>query len=478
MAMSMVEAVTWLPRFILSRLLAVPIYLKILGIGGLVAAVFASVMTFHARPQVARTLYSVHQARARAATVSLASVLGRPLSSGDLFMVQQHLDNTMLAFPDVRYAVVYDESGRLIAHTFQGEPPLSVRRPPRYVPPEGSLQNLPQGTGHIFDVTMPILEGREGVLRVGVSDEMVTRELSALTRSVLWGLVICLIVGQGLAALLAVVLTRPIHELERASNRLGQGQFDHRARVMWSDEIGRLAIAFNQMADSVQGYREQVMRKEEARLVLLKKIVQAQEDERRSISLELHDELGQSLMALLLSVHGLKRSGDLTTERAAELEAMIRYVSDEVRRIARQMRPSILDDGGLDCALASYVEDLAARSPVAIDYQCLCSGDPDRLPSEVEVTLYRIAQESLTNVLRHSQAHQASVVLYRTECDATLVVEDDGVGFDLADPRGNSLGLVGMNERATLLGGELSIQSSLGIGTTIRARMPLMEYRS
>ncbi len=467
----------WVGRRIadaVSRTLAVPIYIKILGIGGLVAAMFTAVVVFHAKPRIAQTLYSVHQDRARASTASLASVIGHSLVINDLFMVQQHLDNTMLAFPDMRYAIVYSPAGHVLARSVTDD--ASYRRlglmddTPR---PSGSLRFFEVDEEQITDVTMPILEGRMGTLRVGTSDRLVADELASVTRSILWALVFCLIVGQILALILASVLTRPIQNLARAAGRLRKGDVEHRAEVMWDDEIGGLAVAFNQMADSIERYRREVKHKEESRRALLEKLVEAQEEERRAIALELHDQLGQSMLALLLDVHNLESNGELSKKRAEELEGQIRWLSDEVRRIARQMRPGLLDDLGLDCALASYVEDTAKRSELAIDYHCLRPEGLERLPSELEVTLFRIAQESVTNILRHSCAQQASVVLYRSTNDATLVIEDDGDGFDVEKANGNCLGLMGMRERATLLGGELSVQSRPGSGTTIRARMPL-----
>lgn len=462
------KAIVW-------RLLSVPIYLKILGIGALVASVFAIVMICFAKPMIARTLYDIHEARARASTVALAAVLERPVVIDDLFMVRQHLANTMLAFPDVRYGVVYDRDGRPVAHTFDGELPPELRRTPVRAT-ASSLLVLDHGDDRIFDVTEPIQGGQVGSLRVGTSDEAVARQLASLTRSVWLALLLCLALGQGLALLLAAVLTRPIRHLVKAANLVKQGRFEHRAEVMWGDEVGDLAVAFNRMAAALEGYRLQVQHKEEARQGLIKRLVQAQEDERRSIALELHDELGQSLMAVLLSIHGLQRSGELSEERANELDGQIRLISDEVRAIARRMRPSILDHGGLEVALESYVEETSALSPIPIDYQWIGRDGPERLPSEVEVTLFRIAQESLTNVLRHADATQASVVLARNDCAVSLLVEDDGVGFNLAcleDRRGcGGLGLMGMQERATLLGGRFSVTSSPGRGTTVRVEIP------
>ena len=152
--------------------------------------------------------------------------------------------------------------------------------------------------------------------------------------------------------------------------------------------------------------------KEKARLSLLDQIVQAQEEERNSIARELHDQVGQSLAALLLAIESNIPREELSPKARTELAGKLRELSEEIHRLAWGMRPSILDDYGLDSALSRYTAEMASASGVAIDYQF--SGPPGlgRLPSRAEVTLYRIAQEAVTNIVSHAQATRASVVLF------------------------------------------------------------------
>jgi len=231
------------------------------------------------------------------------------------------------------------------------------------------------------------------------------------------------------------------------------------------------------MAEALQKYRREVQEKEAARLSLIEKIVLAQEEERKSIARELHDELGQSLLALLLTIQSMPDGGAFSERLRRDLEGKIGDLVDEAHRLAHGMRPSILDDYGLDSALMRYVEEVSGRFKTAIDYQYISPSESDRLPARVEVTLYRIAQEAITNIVRHAHAGRASVVLLRRDSAITLLVEDDGVGFDVASVQGNGattcLGLIGMKERATLLGGDFAVESVPGSGATIRVRIPL-----
>ena len=142
------------------------------------------------------------------------------------------------------------------------------------------------------------------------------------------------------------------------------------------------------------------------------------------------------------------------------------------------MRPAILDDYGLEVALQTYIEDVSKRCSVAFDYQPLSAPGLGRLPSMVEVTLYRVAQEAIVNVVRHSGARWASVVLLRQQFDVLLLIEDNGHGFESKTARAsskNGLGILGMNERVAFCGGIFNVESTTDQGTTVQVRIPLKE---
>ncbi len=244
-----------------------------------------------------------------------------------------------------------------------------------------------------------------------------------------------------------------------------------------ADEIGQLGVAFNRMVARLEQYRRDMRAKEQMRELLLEKIVRIQEEERRRISRELHDHVGQSLSALLISLQGDDGGSQDSNGRDSELGIRIRGLIDEVHQLAWEMRPSILDDYGLDSALQTYVDDTARHCGIAIDYQSSSPPGMERLPARIEVILYRVAQEALTNVVRHSQASHASVVLLRRTNSVFLLIEDDGCGFDLPLPQygHKGLGLIGMRERVNLCGGSCLIDSALKAGTTIRVNIPLSE---
>ena len=204
----------------------------------------------------------------------------------------------------------------------------------------------------------------------------------------------------------------------------------------------------------------------------MRRVVEAQELERRRLARELHDETGQALTSILLGLKTLERSVETKQGRdgVAAVRDLVVATLQDVRRLAVELRPAALDDFGLAPALERLVETVRQDTPVDVDLE-IGIGD-ERLPTDVETTMYRIVQEALTNIAKHAAATRISILLTRKERAVVVVVEDDGDGFDAADPTAG-LGLAGMRERVTLLGGQLRIETSPGRGTTIAAEVPL-----
>lgn len=205
----------------------------------------------------------------------------------------------------------------------------------------------------------------------------------------------------------------------------------------------------------------------------LHRAVQVQEDERRRLSRELHDEAGQSLTALLISLRALENVSDLETIQT-RLEGM-RYLTAEtlenLRRLSGDLRPAALDSLGLVPVLKWHARRTAERSGLEIQLD-LPDDSLARLPLPVEVALYRIVQEALTNVIRHSQANRANIILRQSADAVWLTVTDDGVGFDPTRQH-TGLGLVGIRERVSLLNGHLTLESAPDAGTHLTVEIPL-----
>ena len=239
------------------------------------------------------------------------------------------------------------------------------------------------------------------------------------------------------------------------------------ADVRFTDTDLRLAETFAARAALAVDLSERIARDS------LRRVVEGQELERRRLARELHDETGQALTSILLGLKALEERSKDPASRAAteELRELVVSTLRDVRRLAVELRPSALDDFGLVAALERLAESFAEQTGISVDFQTALAGE--RLPEEVETALYRIVQESLTNVVKHAQARRVSILLARKDGAVKAVVEDDGQGFDPAEQTDEGYGLMGMRERLALLGGRLEVESGHDGGTTIAAEVPV-----
>jgi PAS domain S-box-containing protein len=220
-------------------------------------------------------------------------------------------------------------------------------------------------------------------------------------------------------------------------------------------------------------------RAKQARMQLQLRLVTVQEEERHRLSRELHDQMGQSIAALMLGLKSLSDSGQFqssASDRLQHLQDLANQLAQQVHTLATDLRPTALDDLGLNTALLNYVEEWSERSNITPDFHS--SGlVQKRLPVHLETTVYRIVQEALTNVLKHSRARNVSIIIERRGDFVLTIIEDNGCGFDAEEMintpvRERRLGLLGMQERVALVGGALNIESTPGTGTTLYVRIP------
>ena len=224
--------------------------------------------------------------------------------------------------------------------------------------------------------------------------------------------------------------------------------------------------------------KESIERKrtEEERSRLLRRIITTQEEERRRIALDLHDQLGQQLTALRLKLESLRNMCDEQDlcDKIEETQAVAKQIDADVSFLAWELRPSTLDDLGLQKALKSYVSEWSDHFDIPADFHA--AEFKKRIPDEFQANLYRIAQEALNNISKHADANHVSVMLEQPDNHVVLIIEDNGKGFTTEgreEKQRRGLGLIGMRERAVLIGGSLEVESTPDKGTTIFVRIPL-----
>jgi two-component system sensor histidine kinase UhpB len=280
---------------------------------------------------------------------------------------------------------------------------------------------------------------------------------------------------------------RPIHSLRDATRRFNAG--DHSARAslapLTDPDVAALVLDVNALWDRMEADAITIQEKTEQAERLAAQVIMAQEEERRRVARELHDEAGQALTAVII---GLERglasmpetyASDLPVQPRqliSNLRDLAAQTLDEVRKLALELRPSVLDDLGLVAALRQYVRSTEERSGLAAQLTVVGfdEASDERLPPQVETALFRIAQEALTNAIRHARATTVQVRLRRTDASAALEVRDDGVGLGATPtPAGEHLGKFGMRERARLLGGTFVATPVSPRGTLVQVNVPL-----
>jgi signal transduction histidine kinase len=312
-------------------------------------------------------------------------------------------------------------------------------------------------------VTTPIREGAQtlATLRIGMSLERLHRQIAQTRIGI--GVLSALILAAGLIAVVLIsnVLTRPLREVAAGAQRVAAGDLRHRVPAGRGDEIGQLAATFNDMAEKV-AERDASLRQ------LSRRLLSIQEQERVRIAREVHDELGQALTAMKIDLQQLGKHHHDLREPLAGIGHTIDEIVELVRRIAADLRPSILDDLGVTAALEQQLRRL--RESTGIKTTLTVSEEPE-IDMLTGATLYRIAKEALANVVRHANATTVEVSLTMVDGAVVLKIRDDGRGMPgEIDPK--SLGLLGIRERAELLGGSVAIDSRPGEGTMITATLP------
>ncbi|MFV1949629.1 MAG: HAMP domain-containing protein [Anaerolineales bacterium] len=429
--------------------------------------------------QVRFTLQDILAQKSKEQGISIASGVAAQavdwILINDLYSLHELLAETKENYPDVRYVFVVDTNNRVLAHTFGDGFPLELIGANQAGPEiYQNIIRFTSGQENVWDIAVQIFDGKAGTVRVGISGQSLKQTMYSLTARLGWT-IIAVLSGSLLAAtFLTWVLTRPILNLVESAKKIAKGDFSPRIDRWANDEIGDLEVAFNQMAEGLE--RIDIIRQEREQLrgQLLEGVIHAQEDERRRISRELHDSTSQSLTSLII---GLKNIADYceNPEIYPQIEKLREETSkalNDVHTMALQLRPTVLDDLGLEAALLRLIEEWQDRLKVKADL--LVHIGKNRLPGDVETALYRMIQEALTNIARHAEARSVSILVERRNGDIVAIIEDDGVGFEYGKSAGRGqLGLLGMQERAGLLHGKLTIESSENQGTSIFIIIPI-----
>lgn len=359
---------------------------------------------------------------------------------------------------DLRF---YDSTGRL------RDSNRRARSDPVSVPPAWFMSLMDAGRFDSQHTTRPVVvDGRS------IGELVVTRDPS-FEAAEIWSDMIGLIaLALGFFVVLNLLIywavsraLKPVDNILRALTELERGHLSVRLPDFELPELASIAAKFNAMANTLQQSIERNRR-------LTQRIVSLQEDERKSLARELHDEIGQCLTAIKVDAVAIQGAASVQAARtsAEAIAGVCRQVMDLIRDMLQRLRPDALDELGLALALRELVDSWRQRQ---IHASVHVPDDLGRIDEAATIAVYRAAQECLTNVVRHSQANRVSLRVVRQGDVLELTVTDDGQGF-IAAATSQGYGLEGMRERVEGLGGSISIQSRPGSGTTVTVRMPCL----
>jgi two-component system, NarL family, sensor histidine kinase DegS len=309
----------------------------------------------------------------------------------------------------------------------------------------------------------------------------VVNEIQNTFAVIVTALVMCVI---ALALIWSRIITKPLMALQQGAEEIGKGHLNYQLKVRSEDELGKLARSFNQMSAALQRYTDELKTTAAENItkekqiqsnlrIYARMISQAQEAERKRIARELHDETAQALVVVSRNLEDLANGKG--NRSASQIREDVRKILEGVRHFSQELRPSILDDLGLNPAVKWLASNLTQNYGIPVDTQI--TGNQHQLDPQTELMLFRVTQEALNNVRKHARASWVVIRIDYRETTLKLSIVDDGVGFispeKLADLAGKGkLGLLGMQERVELLGGRFTIASEPGKGTSLIIEVP------
>jgi signal transduction histidine kinase len=460
---------------------AVSVRTKMVGIILGLVLILGMGITLVVRQTLQRAMLHELELRAISVTHDLANRSTDLILINNLYALHQLIHATQANHADIRYIFIVDEEGYVLAHTFGDGFPAGLTQANSINSVDNYTSRILDTTeGPVLDVAVPVFEGRAGIARIGFSDLLVRRTVSGVTSQILLATLLVSTAGVMAAIGMTWLLTRPILQLAEAARAVGHGDLKQRVPRWADDELGELAEAFNIMVSDLEKAAVERNERERLRVELIERVISAQEEERNRIARDLHDQTSQSLVSLIVQLKLVEAAGDEEDrkQRLAELRDQLRTVLGDVRRMALDLRPGVLDDLGLVEAIHWFAERCCQNGEIKIH---VTACDPcNFLPTKESVALYRVAQEAMSNIIKHSRARQAWVKLYCEDNQVFLEVQDDGIGFNgyIDGKRTGGMGLFSMEERMQILGGKLEIESRAGIGSCIRAILPYPEQKS
>ncbi len=457
-------------------LLSIPVRIKILGLALGLIALLGGVTIYRTQQEVNRNTTFFTREESKNITLELSYQARDYLLINDLFGLTTMLKNGVNHRPDLGYAFVVDGKNQILAHTFGSGFPIRLLD----VAKKTLISNTPvserimTNEGPIWDTGSLIFPAGDMVLHVGVKEENIQNQLSVLVKALKKSIVIVAVIGFLLSLLLTWLIMKPVKQLLEATSRVRRGDYALSLTKESNDEFGLLMERFNEMVAGLKKAEQDRLEKVHLQRDFMQRFIAGQENERKRIARELHDQTGQALASFMVELKVLEKaeSKEELFQGIKHLKGAITEEMDTIHNLAVELRPSVLDDLGLISAIKMYVQEFEKRYDITARLTVIGFAEK-RAEICVETCAYRIIQEALTNCVKHAEASELSVILEWRGSTIRGVIEDNGQGFDLEQVATRQrMGIYGMQERAELLNGSFSIESDPEVGTLVRFDIP------
>lgn len=412
----------------------------------------------------------------------LAGVSANYILTEDVYTLYETIAQMEKSSEDVRYILVLDYKGRILAHTFKNGIPKELGLDVvGLTEPRKSTFNSNEGVIH--DLMAPIDKGTIGYVRVGMTEANVRSAMYRQLQFVFWAILLVCVLAFFLSSSISGYITRPLRQLARVADAIRNGNHEIKANLCGDREIDKLASDFNDMTTSLikankdnEELLKELQNKEQMRGRLIAKLMTAQEDERKRISREFHDETSQALTSLMLTMRALSANAQNEEQKHALLlgRDVAADILAKVRNLAVELRPPELDDLGLGAAITQYSNKFALDHHLKLNL--LISGEEENVDGKISMALYRIVQEGFSNIAQHSRADGVSLKIDFKKEAIELILSDNGKGISDEDllkaKEKRRLGLYGMQERVELLQGKMEIRESAEGGAELAVTIP------
>ena len=458
-------------RRLLKKITGVSLFIKIMGISLFLILLFGMGVILQTKILFSRFFSVQLKERLLVTARYIESQVSEPLITGEVPELNELIKNTMLAHRDISYIVILDKNLRVMFSSL-----------PKPISDEFIMANALKGNDHniecfdsemgrICDIILPVMKGEVGYLRIGMNTRLNEEYVSRIVGSLLIFLIIVAFCGIVISYVLAYILNRPIGNLVDAAERIRKGDYTHRVSPWFDDEIGKLTMTFNQMSDKL-------LEIQQLRNELIKKIIASQEEERLRISRELHDKTGQTLISLKLYASIIEKNitEEKTKKSFSQFIDTLNSAFEEIHNLSVELRNPVLNDFGVYDAIEEYLsryDQHQIRFEVNIDDRL----KGRRLPYEMEIQIFRVFQEAITNIIKHSGASRVEISLRDCSDTVEITIKDNGKGFDVEglSSHKRGIGIYGMQERIALINGSFEISSRVNDGTIIKISVPFIE---